>query len=39
MLTMNLTLDDLNFGVEMVPSGMVEVTRLQLEEGFAYVHP
>lgn len=39
MMTMNLTLDDLNFGVEVVPSGMVEVTRLQLEEGFAYVHP
>lgn len=39
MMTLNLTLDDLNFGVEVVPSGMVEVTRLQLEEGYAYVHP
>ncbi|HSG59997.1 MAG TPA: DsrE family protein [Pseudomonadales bacterium] len=39
MMTMNLTLDDLNFGVERVESGMVEVTRLQLEEGYAYVHP
>lgn len=39
MMTLNLTIDDLNFGVEVVPSGMVEVTRLQLEEGFAYVHP
>lgn len=39
MMTMNLTLDDLNFGVVRVESGMVEVTRLQLEEGYAYVHP
>ena len=39
MMTLNLSLEDLNFGVERVESGMVEVTRLQLEEGYAYVHP
>ncbi len=39
MRAMNLNLDDLNFGVEEVPSGVMEIARLQNEEGFAYIRP
>lgn len=39
MRAMNLKLDDLNFGVEEVPSGVMEIARLQNEEGFAYIRP
>jgi uncharacterized protein len=31
--------DDLAFGVEVVPSGVAEIGRLQLEEGYAYIKP
>jgi len=39
MRAMNLSLDDLNFGVEEVNSGVAEITRLQNEEGYAYLRP
>lgn len=39
MRALNLSLDDLNFGVEEVKSGVWEVARLQYEEGFAYIRP
>jgi intracellular sulfur oxidation DsrE/DsrF family protein len=39
-LTANdLDADDLSFGVEVVPSGVAEIGRLQLEEGYAYIKP
>jgi len=31
--------DELSFGVETVPSGVAEIGRLQLEEGYAYIKP
>ena len=31
--------DDLSFGVEVVPSGVAEIGRLQLEQGYAYIKP
>lgn len=36
---MSYTADDLSFGVGTVPSGIAEITRLQLDEGYAYVKP
>ncbi len=30
---------ELHFGVEVVPSGVAEIARLQNERGFAYIHP
>jgi intracellular sulfur oxidation DsrE/DsrF family protein len=39
MRALNLSLDDLNFGVEEVKSGVFEVARLQYEEGYAYIRP
>ena len=39
-LTANsLTADDLSFGVDVVPSGVAEIGRLQLEDGYAYIKP
>ncbi len=35
----SLDADDLSFGVEVVPSGVAEIGRLQLEEGYAYIKP
>lgn len=34
-----LDADDLSFGVEVVTSGVAEIGRLQLEEGYAYIKP
>jgi uncharacterized protein len=31
--------DELSLGVETVPSGVAEIGRLQLEEGYAYIKP
>lgn len=39
MRAMNLSLDDLNFGVEEVPSGVAEIARLQYEEHYVYIRP
>ncbi len=36
MLAYNISDDDLAFGIETVPSGIVELTRLQLVEDYAY---
>ena len=35
----SLDADDLSFGVDVVPSGVAEIGRLQLEEGYAYIKP
>jgi intracellular sulfur oxidation DsrE/DsrF family protein len=35
----SLDADDLSFGVEVVTSGVAEIGRLQLEEGYAYIKP
>ena len=35
----DLDADDLSFGVEVVTSGVAEIGRLQLEEGYAYIKP
>ncbi len=35
----DLDADDLSFGVEVVQSGVAEIGRLQLEEGYAYIKP
>jgi len=37
LLSFNLTVDDLTFGIETVPSGVAELGRLQSEDGFAYI--
>lgn len=37
MIDLNLRPGDLAFGIETVPSGIVELTRLQLSEQFAYL--
>lgn len=39
MRTLSLTEDDMSLGVEVVPSGIAEITRLQLHKDFAYVRP
>lgn len=36
MLAYNISSDDLAFGIETVPSGIVELTRLQLVDQYAY---
>ena len=36
MLAYNISDDDLAFGIETVPSGIVELTRLQLVDSYAY---
>ena len=35
----SLSADDLSFGVDIVPSGVAEIGRLQLEDGYAYIKP
>ena len=35
----NLQEDDMTPGVSFVDAGIVEITRLQLEEGYAYIKP
>jgi intracellular sulfur oxidation DsrE/DsrF family protein len=35
----SLDADDLSFGVDVVPSGVAEIGRLQLEAGYAYIKP
>jgi intracellular sulfur oxidation DsrE/DsrF family protein len=37
--TRELSEDDVHFGVELVTSGVHEITRLQLEQGYAYLKP
>lgn len=35
----NLSEDDMTLGVSFVSAGMAEITRLQLERGYAYIKP
>ncbi len=35
----DLDADDLSFGVQVVQSGVAEIGRLQLEQGYAYIKP
>lgn len=36
MISTNVSVDDLAFGIETVEAGVPELTRLQIEEGFVY---
>ena len=39
MNALDISSDDLSLGVETAPSGVAEIGRLQLEEGYAYIKP
>lgn len=39
MNALSITAAELSLGVETVPSGVAEIGRLQLEEGYAYIKP
>lgn len=39
MNALGINADELSLGVETVPSGVAEIGRLQLEEGYAYIKP
>jgi intracellular sulfur oxidation DsrE/DsrF family protein len=39
MNALGIEADELSLGVETVPSGVAEIGRLQLEEGYAYIKP
>lgn len=39
MNALGIKADELSLGVETVPSGVAEIGRLQLEEGYAYIKP
>ena len=39
MNAMGISSDALSLGVETAPSGVAEIGRLQLEEGYAYIKP
>jgi intracellular sulfur oxidation DsrE/DsrF family protein len=39
MNALGIAADELSLGVETVPSGVAEIGRLQLEEGYAYIKP